>query len=137
MVDPHPIPELDRKGLRDFAVVTGGIVAGLFGLLLPWILGRPVPRWPWVILAVLTTLAILAPMALRPIYRGWMHFGLIMSRITTPLVLGSVFFLVLTPMALVMRLLGAEQLARKFDRAATTYRVRSEANPVQRLEKPF
>jgi hypothetical protein len=33
----HSIPELDARGLRQFALTTGGIVAGLFGLLLPWL----------------------------------------------------------------------------------------------------
>lgn len=42
----HEIPELDRKGLRQFGLVTGGIVAGLFGLLFPWLLERALPLWP-------------------------------------------------------------------------------------------
>jgi hypothetical protein len=39
----HVIPELDRKGLRDFGLVTGSIVAVLFGLFFPWLLER---AWP-------------------------------------------------------------------------------------------
>ncbi|MEO7386235.1 MAG: sxtJ, partial [Gammaproteobacteria bacterium] len=85
MGNTQPIPELDQKGLREFALVTGGIVAGLFGLFFPWILERPIPRWPWVILGVLAVLGLLAPLAVRPIYKGWMQFGLFMSRITTPI----------------------------------------------------
>ena len=42
MTAPHSIPELDRKGLREFGLVTGGIVAVLFGLFFPWLLERAV-----------------------------------------------------------------------------------------------
>ena len=40
----HTIPELDKKGLREFGLVTGGIVAGLFGLFFPWIFDRAFPE---------------------------------------------------------------------------------------------
>lgn len=133
----HPIPELDRKGLRDFAFITGGIVAVLFGLFFPWLLERPLPRWPWILLGILAAMGVLAPMALRPVYRAWMHFGLIMSRITTPIIMGAVFYLTVTPMALVMRLMGKDPMMRKLDRSVASYRKKSESSPVKRLEKPF
>ena len=34
-MDTYAIPELDRKGLRDFGLVTGAIIAGLFGVFFP------------------------------------------------------------------------------------------------------
>ena len=43
------IPELDRKGLRQFGIVTGGILAGLFGLFFPWLLEHSYPYWPWIV----------------------------------------------------------------------------------------
>ena len=133
----HPIPELDRKGLREFGLTTGGIVAVLFGLFFPWLLARPVPRWPWILFGVLAVLALAAPMALRPIYQVWMKFGLLMSKITTPIIMAGVFFIALTPAALLMRLLGKDQLARRLDAKATTYRIKSVENPPKRIEKPF
>lgn len=132
----HEIKELDRKGLRDFALTTGAIVAVLFGLFFPWLLERPIPRWPWVITAVLVVWGLAAPSSLRPVYRGWMKFGLLMSKVTTPLIMGLVFFLVVTPTGLVRRLLGKDSLARRFDRSAT-YRVPSHKAPIRNLEKPF
>ena len=137
MSDSHPIPELDRKGLREFGLVTGGIVAVLFGLFFPWLLDRPIPRWPWVIFGVLTIMGLAVPMALGPVYRTWMKFGLLMSKIMTPLIMAIVFFLTVTPLALLMRLLGKDYMARRLDRNAASYRVPSEATPPKRLEKPF
>lgn len=132
----HAIPELDRKGLREFGLTTGGIVAVLFGLLFPWLLERPWPRWPWLIFAVLAVWGLAAPLTLRPVYQGWMRFGLLMSRVTTPLIMGIVFFLVVTPMGIVRRMLGRDSLARRFD-DSPSYRVPSRKAPVKNLEKPF
>ena len=137
MTSEHKIPELDRKGLREFGLVTGGIIAGLFGLIFPWLIERPIPRWPWVIFGVLAALALAAPLALKPVYHWWMRFGLLMSRITTPLIMGIVFYLVITPMALVMRLVGKDPMARQLREQSRSYRIESTATPPKRLEKPF
>lgn len=137
MSTEHAIPELDRKGLRDFGLTTGGIVAVLFGLVFPWLLERPIPRWPFVILLVLGGVGLAAPMALRPVYRGWMRFGLLMGKITTPIIMGLVFFVVITPMSWLMRLLGKDYMARRLRDGAPSYRIKSEAAPPKRLEKPF
>ena len=137
MSNEHSIPELDRKGLREFGLVTGGIVGGLFGLFFPWILERPIPRWPWVIFGVLGLMALAIPMALGPVYKGWMKFGLLMSRITTPIIMGVVFYIVLTPMGLIMRLGGKDAMARRLDDKVASYRIKSTAAPPNRVEKPF
>jgi len=136
----HNIPELDKKGLREFGLVTGGIVAGLFGLFFPWILDRAFPAefpvWPWVLFAVLGIWGLVAPDSLRPVYRGWMKFGLLLSRVTTPIIMGLVFYLVVTPFGLVRRIFGKDPMARKFE-DLVSYRVPSKKAPVKNLEKPF
>ncbi len=132
----HEIKELDKKGLREFGLTTGGIVAGLFGLFFPWVLERPIPRWPWVIAGVLVIWGLAAPMSLRPVYRGWMKLGLLLSKVTTPIIMGVVFFLVVTPTGLLRRLSGKDSLARRFEGSAS-YRVPSHKAPIRNLEKPF
>jgi hypothetical protein len=132
----HEIKDLDRKGLREFGLTTGGIVAVLFGLFFPWVLERPIPRWPWVIAGVLIAWGLVAPMSLQPVYRGWMKFGLLLSKITTPIIMGIVFYLVVTPMGIVRRMTGNDSLARRFD-ASASYRVPSPKPPAKNLEKPF
>jgi hypothetical protein len=132
----HEIKELDRKGLREFGLTTGGIVAVLFGLFFPWLLERPIPRWPWVLAGVLAAWGLLAPMSLRPVYTGWMKFGILLSKVTTPLIMGIVFFLVVTPMGIVRRATGNDSLGRRFEKTAS-YRVPSPKPPAKNLEKPF
>lgn len=134
---PTTIPELDRRGLRDFGLLMAAVIGVLFGLLLPWLFERGWPIWPWIIAVAFALPALVAPGILRPIYRGWMRFGLFMSRIMTPLVLGIVFFLVFTPVALILRLVGKDAMHRKLDPRADSYRVDRRGQTMGDLERPF
>ncbi len=133
----HSIPELDTKGLRNFGVTTGFMIALLFGVAFPWFLGIDIPLWPWVIFAVLALLGVVVPNSLRFVYFVWMRFGLLMSRVMTPLVLGIVFFGLVLPMGIVMRLIRPDPMNRKLDDAAESYRVNSVKATRENLERPF
>ena len=133
----HKSPELDRKGLREFGLTTGAVVVVIFGLFFPWLFELDWPVWPWVIAAPLWSLALVNPLWLRRVYRGWMHFGLLASRVMTPFVLGIVFFGMILPMALVWRLMGNDPMRRVFDPNQKSYRVQSMKSPKEKLEKPF
>jgi hypothetical protein len=133
----HTIPKLDRKGLREFGLTTGAIVMALFGGLLPWLFEFSYPVWPWVVGAILGLWSVVAPSALNPMYQLWMRIGLLLSRITTPLILGLVFFLIIVPAGMLMRLFGKDPMARSFDKKAKSYRVASRNTPKDHMEKPF
>jgi hypothetical protein len=79
--------------------------------------------WPWLIGASAFFLlsGLFVPFILRPIYVGWMKFAFVLGWINTRLILGIFFYLILTPVGLIMRLFGQDPLHRKFDRDATTY----------------
>ena len=131
------IPELDRKGLREFAFILGGAVVAIFGLLLPWLFERSYPLWPWVFLAVFALWGLLLPQTLRPVYRVWMRFGLLLNKITTPLILGVVFFLLILPVGLVRRMLGKDSIPKRAEPEKDSYRVASDTIPKESLERPF
>lgn len=135
--DVTSIPELDRQGLRKFGITTGSIFGVLFGVLLPWLFDYGFPWWPWVVLAILVGWSIVAPDSLRPVYWGWMRLGLLISRVTTPIVMGAAFYLVVTPVGLVRRLLGKDSLDRVFDSSASTYRKKREERSGGNLENPY
>lgn len=86
------------------------------------LIGGNTPRWWAVGLAVLFLLAAIAyPRCLSPLNRLWTRFGLLLHRIVNPIVMGLLFFLVVTPTALVMRILGKRPLHLKTDPDAPTY----------------
>jgi hypothetical protein len=60
-----------------------------------------------------------------------------MSRVTTPLVLGIVFLLVVTPIARARALFGNDRLARRFSPEAVNYRTPSKPPIARDLERPF
>jgi hypothetical protein len=109
----------------------------LFGLIIPWIWDLNYPRWPWVIFLVLGGLGLVAPNSLRLVYRFWMRFALLISKVTTPIILGVVFFLVIMPIGLIIRVFGRDLLALQLNENAETYRVMIDAEPIDTLEKPY
>jgi hypothetical protein len=130
------IPKLDARGLREFGLVTGAIVAGLFGVLLPWLLEHAWPTWPWVVFAVLAIWALVHPLSLNPVYRIWMRIGLLLGRITTPIIMTVVFLVSIFPAAIVMRCFGKDPMRRRFDQEKS-YRVDSKQPPVENMDKPY
>jgi hypothetical protein len=81
------------------------------------------PRW-WAagIAALFGLAALLWPRALAPANRLWLRLGLLLHRIVNPIVMGVVFYLVVTPFGLVMRLRRSGlNLMRRPDKAAATY----------------
>ena len=71
--------------------------------------------------AAFGALAFLAPAVLAPLNRLWFRFGLLLHKVMSPLILGLLFFVVITPIALLMRLFGKRPLPLGFDREAATY----------------
>ena len=136
-LDSKNIPELDASGLRKFAFTTAGLIAVLFALFIPWLFGFSYPTWPWLISGVLALWGAMAPATLRLLYRGWMRFGLVMHKITTPIILGVLFFLVFTPVSLLMRLIGRDPLHENIDTNASTHRTVSTVASKENMEKPF
>jgi hypothetical protein len=65
-----------------------------------------------VLASVLILGGLIVPGRLGPIYRGWMALALAISKVTTPIFMGAIFFLVLTPAGLLVRLFGHRPLSR-------------------------
>ena len=136
MMNASDIPELDKRGLREFGFTTGAIVAVLFGIVFPYFLENAWPVWPWVVFAVLAVWALIAPSTLDPVYRGWMRVGMLLGRVTTPIIMTLVFAITIVPMALILRILRRDFMRRKFD-GSPSYRVKSRPPSVENMEKPY
>ena len=133
----NEIPDLDKAGLRQFALMSAGLVGLIFGLFFPWVLDASWPRWPWYIAIVLTAWGLIAPSTLNPLYQVWMRFGLVMGAIMSRVVLTIVFFVLLMPMGIVMRVVRDDPLQLKLKENEESYRnTRPEYDP-KSMERPF
>ena len=129
--------KLDKAGYRKFGLTTGAIVAALFGVLLPWLFSLAYAPWPWVFGAVLVVWALLAPRTLQPVHAGWMKFGQVMNWINTRVILSLLFYGIFTPLGITMRLLGRDPMQRRLDKTLPTYRVKSDNDAKDNVERPF
>ena len=107
-----------------------------FGLVLAAAL-TTVAAWPllaghdprWTALALASGLAVttrVRPALLTPFNQLWFKFGLLLSRLTTPIVMAVLFFGVVVPTGLIMRLARKDLLCLKFDPAASSYWIRRD-----------
>ena len=62
-----------------------------------------------------------APQILRPLNRLWFRFGLLLNKIVSPIIMGILFFVTVTPIGLLRRLGNGDPLNQKIDREAETY----------------
>ena len=65
---------------------------------------------------------------LTPLNKLWFKLGIILGAIVAPLVMGIVFFLVLTPIGLVMRIIGKDLLNKKYDKKKRTYWIKRDTS---------
>ena len=132
------VPTLDNTGLRKFGITTGAIIVALFAFFFPWLLDMAaMPLWPWILAGLLWLPALLAPATLRPVYNTWMKIGHGIGWVNTRIILGLLFYVMVMPMGLVMRLFGKDPMNRKRDKSASSYRVQSISEEKDRLEKPY
>ena len=74
---------------------------------------------------------------LQPLNKLWMRFGLLLGRIISPVVLGIIFFGLFTPIAMLMRLSGRDELRLKFTEKASHWILRGEAIKSEAFKQQF
>lgn len=87
----------------------------------PVLWGKPVRLIPMGIAGGFLTIALIQPALLAPLNKFWLRVGALLHTITSPIILGIMFYLVITPIGLLMRLTGKDLLRLKFDRNASSY----------------
>jgi len=72
--------------------------------------------WSAIISLILLVLGLLNSRILTPLNKLWFKFGILLGKIISPLLMGMIFFLVVTPTGLIMRLLGKDVLNLKYNK---------------------
>ncbi len=113
---------------RSFGIVFA-VVFAIVGLW-PLLDGGAARVWALIVAAVFLAAGLLTPSLLRPLNRLWFLFGMALHKVMSPLVMGFLFYLTITPIALIMRAIGKDPLHRQFDPQAKSYWVvRDPAGP--------
>lgn len=102
--------------LIPLALLTMGGVERFLGVD-PWIVSGIV----WAIGGFFGLMMLASPTLARGLYRGWMFAALPIGWTISHLILALVYYLVVTPIGLMLRLAGNDPMQRRFDRGATTY----------------
>ena len=99
---------------RSFGIVF--FIVFLLIALYPLIDKGEVRLWSLVISIIFLILGLLKSKILTPLNKLWFKFGIILGKIVSPLVMGIIFFLVVTPVGIFMRLLRKDLLNLKFNK---------------------
>ncbi|MDG1370169.1 MAG: SxtJ family membrane protein [Paracoccaceae bacterium] len=119
--------EVKMGSERSFGIVFA--IVFLLIALFPLLGDGGVRLWSAGVSAVFGGLAFLAPELLAPLNTLWFKFGMLLSKIMSPSVMGILFFVTVTPTGLFMRARGKDLLRQKLDPDAETYWI--EVDPEQ------
>jgi len=119
---------------RNFGIVF--FIVFLVVSLWPLTYGEPIRIWSAIISLVFLILGLMNSKLLTPLNQLWFKFGIILGAIVAPIVMGFVFFLVVTPIGLVMRIAGKDLLNKKYDKKKETYWIKRD-KPVSTMKKQF
>jgi hypothetical protein len=95
-----------------------GIVFFLFFLIItlyPLTNGIETRKWSLIISLIFLILGLINSQILTPLNKLWFKFGIFLGKIISPVIMGIIFFLVVTPIGLLMRLLGKDILNLKYN----------------------
>ena len=103
--------------------VFGCIMATFFSLiaLTPLLSGQPIRWWALLIAGLFLVPALIFPRSLSKLNQWWMRLGLLMSAIVSPIAMGIVFFCVITPFGILIKLFGRNLMPLHFDPKTDSY----------------
>jgi hypothetical protein len=96
--------------------------------------------WIWLAVGILACSLRLLPKVFVLVHCLWIAFAIVIGYFVSRIILTAVFCLIITPMALVMRILGKDPMDRAWDRNETSYwkqKHQEEDKSLQRYEKQF
>lgn len=118
----------------------GIVFAIVFAIIALWPLvfhGGGIRLWAAAIAVAFLVIGFAAPHLLKPLNRLWFLFGLLLSKIISPIVMGIIFFVTVTPIGLIRRMKNPDPLNQNFDSAAESYWLVRDKDTKTSMRKQF
>ncbi len=116
---------INKKPSRRDLSIFGALFAAFFGLIggLVWWKSQTTTAAYviWIIAASITLLFYAVRPIRKPIYLGWIHLAYPIGWVVSHTAMAIIYYLVFTPIGLIMRLLGRDPMERRLDRSAASY----------------
>lgn len=107
---------MEKENIKIGSNKSFGIVFFVFFLLVgifPLLSNENIRTWSIILSIVFLILGLLSSSILSPLNKIWFKFGILLGNIVSPVVLGIVFFIIVTPTSLIMKILGKDILGLK------------------------
>ena len=118
---------------RSFGIVF--FIVFLLIALYPLLKGNDLRIWSLLISFIFLALGLINSKILTPLNKLWFKFGLLLGRFISPLIMGIIFFVVVTPIAIIMRLLKKDLLNLKYNKKETYWIDKS--GPKSKMKNQF
>lgn len=128
---------ISPRELRKFGFLFTFVLLGVCGIMLPLATHQPTPLWALVGGIGFLIPAIVRPQWLKLIYIPWMKIGHILGTINTRIILGFIYFFLITPIGIIMRLCKKDPMERTYNKKQASYRKIIAPQPINHMERPF
>ena len=105
--------ELKIGSNKSFGIVF--FIVFLLVAIYPLINNSEIRIWSLITAVIFLILGLTNSKVLTPLNKLWFKFGLLLGKVVSPLIMGIIFFLVVTPTGLIMRIIGKDLLNLKFN----------------------
>ena len=125
--------EIKLPSNRSFGIVFFTVF--LIVCLYPLVNSESIRVWSLIISIIFLVLGLLNSKILAPLNKLWFKFGILLGKIVSPFVMGMIFFLVVTPIGLIMRLFAKDVLNLKFNKNKSYWIEKNE--PKSKMKNQF
>ena len=125
--------EIKISSNRSFGIVF--FIVFLLIAFYPLLKGNDLRIWSLIISFIFLALGLINSKILTPLNRLWFKFGLLLGRFISPIIMGIIFFVVVTPIGIIMRLLKKDLLNLKYNKKETYWIDKS--GPKSKMKNQF
>jgi len=123
------------KELRNFGLTFAVFLIFFTQFILNYVFELHIGWWPFYVSITIIIVSLIIPQLLMLLYLPWMKLAYILHFINTHIIIAVIFYFIITPTGLIMRLIGKNPM--KSDKSISSYRISSAARNKNHIERPY